>query len=344
MTELNNPNVKSKNKIDILGKGSYGCVLPKAIKCNKPFKTEFLYKPSKLFTNKDDFITEIKNTEFINKHDKGNTCITIFDYCILTKEIINNILNKYNVDRELLIKCSLQNNQELFQIIFNELGNDLEHLKNIPFNMLFLKAYNILKGISLFNKLHFLHLDIKHNNIIYYKKTNKLLIIDFGLSLSYKDFFNYENISLFTQNYTFNHPPEFIAYKYSSNKSSIFNDDFYKFKKAYENYLLFPNMLNFIIKYCYNNNYNDYNNALLSLFKLYYYSSNLNNTLKSTIDKIDIYGFGITFLYIIYNNKLKFSKYDKNIFKLLSLTLLIEPSKRISANKLMKLYENTKII
>jgi serine/threonine protein kinase len=337
--------IKSVSKIDILGKGTYGCVIPKPLKCNKNIN-DMLSKPSKLFVEKQDFLDELKNMKFIYKHDKGRTCISFYDYCYINKNIITAIINNNYIDNKLLKLCDFDNYDELYQIIFNDNGVDLGKVK-YNFIKLFKLGYNLIKGIILFNKLHFIHLDIKHNNILYVNKKNKLIFIDLGLSLLYKDFLKTSNLKIFTEGFTFNHPPEFIAYKYAYNK--IFNNyeyDFINFKKDYENNLQ-PYILNFIIKYCYNNNEKLYKNALTYLFNEYYNSNNIRKLIKNTLNKIDIYGFGISFVYVIYRNDnliINDNNDTVNIYNIISKCLFIEPSKRYSAYDIHKLYYKYKLV
>lgn len=343
-SDLINNSTKSISRDNILGKGTYGCVIRKPLKCNKNI-SDMLSKPSKLFVDKKDFIDELKNTQFIYKHDKGKTCISLYNHCSLNKNIIDTIVNSNYIDSKILKLCDFDNYDEIYQIIFNDSGIDLGKV-HFDFVKLFKLGYNLIKGMILFNKLHFLHFDIKHNNILYANKKNKLIFIDFGLSLLYKDFLKSNNLRIFTEGYTFNHPPEFIAYKYAYNK--IFNNyeyDLINFKRDYENNLQ-PYVLNFIIKYCYNNNEKLYNNALTYLFNEYYNSNNIKKLLKYSLNKIDIYGFGISFAYIIYrNDKLIINDNNdtNNIYNIISKCLYIEPSKRYSAYDIHKLYYRYKL-
>ena len=87
---------KSLNSdINILGKGTYGCVIPKILKCNKnnyALINKGTTQISKLLLDKKEFYKEINNTLFVNRYDKGDTSILLDDTCIITKDILKEIL------------------------------------------------------------------------------------------------------------------------------------------------------------------------------------------------------------------------------------------------------------
>ena len=129
--------------------------------------------------------------EIQNKYDNGKTSIKIDDTCIITKEKIKELLDANGIDKIFLDKCDISfENNKIYQIIFNKKGITLHDfmLKNdkMPLNKFIKLTFNLFKGIKLFNKLNFIHFDIKSDNIVYLPDEDKFIFIDFGLSKTYK--------------------------------------------------------------------------------------------------------------------------------------------------------------
>lgn len=334
----------------ILGKGTYGCVIPKILICDK--RSDELIKKgitnvSKLLLNKGDFDKEVNNTLFINKYDNGKTCIKIDDTCIITKEKIKEILDTNGIDKIFLDKCDISfENNKIYQIIFNKKGITLYDVmsKNdkMPLNKFIKLTFNLFKGIKLFNKLNFIHFDIKSDNIMYLPDEDKFIFIDFGLSKTYKILLKNRSLEYYSSSPRYYYPPEFIAFSDFFKKDKYdYNTLFKLFKYKYETELIDHNdytIINNMVLYNYDNNYSTYLNELKKLFDLYYYTDDPYNILKESLNKIDIYSLGIT-LYRCINKYNINNRYVINIYKYIIFPcIIINPTNRISINKLLYLY------
>lgn len=345
------PVTKLTKSSDILGKGTYGCVIPKVLKCNKN-RDELIKKGttqvSKLLLNKEDFYKEVNNTLFINKYDNGKTSIKIDDTCIITKENIVEILEQNDVDKRFLDKCgiSFTKTEKIYQIIFNKKGISLYDLiskeDKMPLSKFMKLTFNLFKGIKLFSRLNFIHFDIKDDNIMYLPDDDKFIFIDFGLSKTYKILLSNRSLEYYSSSPRFYYPPEFIAFSDFYKKDKNDYDTLFKlFKYKYESELIEHNdysIINNIVLYNYDNNYSKYLNELKKLFDSYYYSDDPYSVIKKTLSKIDIYSLGITLYRCINKYKIN-NNYVLNIFKYIIFPcIVINPNNRISINKVIYLY------
>jgi serine/threonine protein kinase len=345
---------KSLNSdINILGKGTYGCVIPKILKCNKnnyALINKGTTQISKLLLDKKEFYKEINNTLFVNRYDKGDTSILLDDTCIITKDILKEILLTNGIDKKYIDKCNimLPNTDNLYQIIYNKKGITLRNLiyKNpnieMPLNQFIRLTFNLFKGIKRFNKLHFIHFDIKDDNIIYLPDEKKFIFIDFGLSKTYKILLKTRTLEYYSSSPRYYYSAEILIFSILYKKEDYNYHDLYNiFKNKYEEELktsVGDDIIANIIKYNYNNHNEIYENELKQLFNSYYFAKDPYAVLKQSFDKIDIYSLAITLYrcikkYNIHNN------YVYKIYKYIIFPcLIINPLKRISINKIIYLY------
>jgi len=339
--------------ISILGKGTYGCVIPKVLKCNKT-NTGLLKKGttqvSKLLLNKQEFYKEVNNTAFINKYDKGETSILLDDTCTITKDVLKEILYTNGIDKKYIEQCGIEldKNDTIYQIIYNKKGITLRKLiyKNenitMPFNQFIRLTFNLFKGIKRFNKLNFIHFDIKDDNIIYLPDENKFIFIDFGLSKTYKILLKTRTLEYYSSSPRYYYPPEILIFSVLYKKKTYNYYDLYiYFKNKYEEELkesIDDTIIINLVKYNYNNNYQLYENDLKILFDSYYYSIDPYNILKKGLSKIDIYSLAITLYRCIKKYNIN-NNYVSKIYKYIIFPcLIINPMKRISVNKIIYLY------
>lgn len=342
-----------EQEIKILGKGTYGCVIPKVLKCNKT-NSGLLKKGttqiSKLFLNKENFYKEINNTVFINKYDKGETSILLDDICIITKDVLKEILDTNGIDKKYIDKCgiSFDKTDNIYQIIYNKRGVTLRNLIYktdnimIPLPQFMRLTFNLFKGIKLFNKLNFIHFDIKDDNIIYLPDENKFVFIDFGLSKTYKILLKTKTLEYYSSSPRYYYSPEIIIFSILYRKKTNSYFELYNiFKNKYEYELklsIDDNIILDIIKFNYNSNYELYENDLKILFNSYYYAPDPYNILKRSFSKIDIYSLAITLYRCIKNYNIN-NNYTYKIYKYIIFPcLIINPMKRISINKIIYLY------
>ncbi len=163
--------------------------------------------------------------------------------------------------------------------------------------------HNILMALVLLQdkKLH--HMDLKPHNIVYNKTQRLMLMIDFGLmesDASIIDFYQSRPIS------HWNYPPEvyFIRYHHMKPGANLSNPALFEFQS--------DNGTNHVIEYV---EFNDaetmeYVNAYETNIK----DNDINDIMDQSIATHDVFGAGISLLYVLRNNKNKISNTVFSVF------------------------------
>lgn len=347
---------------EILGKGSYGCVIPDILDCTNKDNSTFKKSTenvSKLFLDLEEYQIELHNTKYINNIDINNDyTIKLELSCLLNNKIIKKILDDNGINKKYLNNCEIKNKSKIYQIVYNKKGTILKDI-NIDIKKLIKLSLNLVKGIELFNNNKFIHFDIKSNNVIYIEEDDKLIYIDFGLAVINND---YNYIFRIFDKYYFkntreNYPPEFIILsliEYYVNKVNYNNIDENLFdlnKILYD--VVYDTYNNNFIRYMDNHFKNSYINELYKLLKKYYiikmkllkknnYENIFNKYLIKYSNKIEIFAFGIMMFNKLY--KMRKDNNDDEIFKkyfkkILKYTLIADPSKRYNASKIINKYK-----
>jgi serine/threonine protein kinase len=171
------------DKIKLYSQGAYGCI----------------YKPGMTCKNKLDskkFIRKIQKDSSSSKNEKliGGIIKKIKHYRTYFAPVIESCPISINtIENEEIKKCEIINetsehyvSNKIRYVGKNTLSDHLLYVyKTMP--KLFLKllfSYNIdiLEEVSILNKNHIIHMDLKENNIIIDETLNKPILIDFGLS------------------------------------------------------------------------------------------------------------------------------------------------------------------
>lgn len=209
---------------EILGEGTYGCVIKPSLKCKGSKQIEYKGRVSKIM-NKKDAIDEMKEMNKLKDIDN------IEKFTIRTpincKPVINNqfhtIVSQCTSDR--VNQTYTKNPNNLAQLLIDDGGVDLSKFsKNIYPNLslddqkVFLTSFlHLFKGLKFFSDNDIIHQDIKSLNIVYNVSTGKIRYIDFGLAMSKKEFIQKSkfNKNTFAQSWSY-YPPEFSCANYSS--------------------------------------------------------------------------------------------------------------------------------
>jgi serine/threonine protein kinase len=184
----------SKNKPNLIGQGTYGCVVRPSLKCTT--KQNYTNKVSKLM----DEIDALEEQQEMKKL-KNITGIDV--YTMSYPEICKPETNKdfYNIAE----KCDASavkdhvNNKEyekLSLLLSDDGGVDLSQFVNTIFSRLTLEQQNffftsiidLLNGLLFFIQNGIIHHDIKLANIVYNVKTGRAKFIDFGLMITQQEF------------------------------------------------------------------------------------------------------------------------------------------------------------
>jgi serine/threonine protein kinase len=318
-----------KNKIKVIGQGSYGCVHKPSLECKyPPSNINYKNKISKILM-KDDAMKEMDEYDIILKYDKTqkyflgkpNNCdvkittqnIKAIQECKDGKYFIENI-----DDTQLLIMNYGGENLEIVSKNFKKMKKTEE---NVDFAKKFLKeATHIFSAIEFLYKHKIVHHDLKPQNMVYNKKTNKIKLIDFGFT-TYKheiihlskisdnrlskchwsypleiNFYNQDKYETFSK-YSQEEKDEYfknIVNNLNINEhhkcSTAFNILFYYIidKKSSENEK--NKTINIYL--------NDYKKMLNSIL-----DGNYEEFLEKSIETLDLYGGAITFFLLLHNMK-----------------------------------------
>ena len=319
--------VNNKNIIKVIGEGSYGCVHKPSLECKEtPLNLNYKNKISKILM-KDDAMKEMDEYDIISRYDKKQTyflgkpanCdvkntmqnIKAIHRCEDGEDFTNNI-----EDTQLLIMNYGGENLEIVSKNFKKMK---KNEKNVDFAKKFLlEAKNIFAAIYFLDKHNIIHHDLKPQNMVYYKKTNSIKLIDFGFT-TYKK--NVLNLSKKSDNRLskchWSYPLEINFYnrdKYEifSKYSESEKDEY--FKNIVNNLNIKEHhkcstAINILFYYIINKKMNETEkNKFIDIF-LHDYKNMLNGIvegkykdfLEKSVETLDLYGGAITF-YLLLNN------------------------------------------
>lgn len=209
---------------EILGEGTYGCVIKPNLKCKSNKKIDYKGRVSKIMKEKHA-------KEELAEMDKIKNIDNIEKYTIRTpikcKPKINNtfdeIVSKCQTDN---VASTFNNNKkDLSQLLVDDGGLDLHKFSHKIYENLSLhdqkvfmtSILQLFKGLKFFSENDIIHQDVKSLNIVYNVSTGKIRYIDFGLALSKSEFIRSSkfNRNRMAQSWSY-YPPEFSCANYSS--------------------------------------------------------------------------------------------------------------------------------
>lgn len=200
--------------MDVLGEGSFGCVVRPTVPCTnkKHHIADTKSEVSKLFASVEDFEAEVKTAKVISKIDpKGKVMLTPSAYCKTSFSSFPNPMA--------LLRCSAFNDhptdEPIYQLMMPYGGMRLDHY--VSHMTLSVKQFlslmlPVAEGIRMLEKKKYCHQDIKVSNILVTPE-HRAMLIDYSLMKRFRDIYTPGNKHYLRHTY-FSYPPEYKAVYY----------------------------------------------------------------------------------------------------------------------------------
>lgn len=318
--------------IKVIGEGTYGCVHKPSLKCKYKKNIDYDGKISKIM-DKQEASNELLEYKKIKKADKHK------DFYLGKPTECNPKKTKKSM--KAIDKCSDfegKNIDDYKLLIMNDGGLSLEKfgekiqngekkLKDIE--VFFIEAHRLLYGLMQMKEYGLIHHDLKPQNIVYNCDKNRINFIDFGMMTESKTVFEdakNNNYSLGIPYWYFPFESMFIN---KVNFTKIVNYTTSQKRLEYINKLMKMNFSdisshrNYFYKYVKNESFTSVSNEsefFNAIAKLQH--NNYEEFVEKYINTFDVYGVGLSLMYILNKSKSLFS------------------SNLIFYNKLQTLFEN----
>ena len=315
---------------EFIGEGAYGCVHRPSLQC-KNKKISYKNKISKIMTSKNA-ASELEEYSLIGDADKKKMFYLGRPVKCRVKESAANLkpLDKCKILQEKLGTKNIKKYiKKLALLVMDDGGDNLKSFsktnlrrENNKKNQIIIEKFLIeltrmFAGMVTFHENGFLHHDIKPQNILYDIKKHRSNYIDFGLVETYQHIFdksmNSENVLADYAFWTFPFEIQFLNKDIFVKFANMSDDEKKEYMdsvvKDFENdkntkfniamqlffeYILVDNSddvkLEIIQKYL-----DEFNEMLLK----YIYVDNYEMFLKRSIETTDVYGLGMTMMYVI---------------------------------------------
>lgn len=198
--------------MEVLGEGSYGCVVRPPLECESKSKqiSNSDSSVSKLFVNKDEFQREVKAAKKVAKIDpEGNSILTPSKYCKTSLEKVRNTNAVWSC--ETIHEIALMTKKTpVYQLLMPYGGTRLDHfvksttLRKKTFVSLMMPVFD---GVAKLAKKKYCHQDIKSSNILV-RPDGHAIIIDYSLMKKFKEIYAPSNMRRLRHTY-YPYPPEY---------------------------------------------------------------------------------------------------------------------------------------
>ena len=291
MTDITDITDTTRNKL--IGQGSYGCVYKPGINCSGNINTN-KKMVSKITILESTTINEFKISNLVKQiNNYSNRFCPIIKKCNVSFNKILNTLNESAEECEMLNKLYetqyvvlylnyIPGRLSLKEFLYNSFKTNNS---SIFYPEMFNSLMYSLTSVLLLNSRNIVHNDLHSNNIIFNTRTNKPIIIDFGLSYFSNDFYkiNKENLNLITiskyffYSYisdfkTFIFLPEKMFFSFIVKNNYSYYDNIQQFKSNSQKNVLTKTIVDKFIIDCTSN---PYITAVFNTIQLEYYKNNL---------------------------------------------------------------------
>lgn len=355
-------NTKSNTIASVIGEGAYGCIHKPSLTCKEAKIKDYKNKVSKVL-EREDAKLELAEYNSIETADKSHeyylgkplecsvdntpTNISAIEKCKRGAELL-----KHLNDLSLLIMEDGGMNLKEYADMMADWPATLENVEKAE--QFIIEFHRIFHGITLFIEKGILHFDMKPQNIVYNTKTNRMNIIDFGLTVSLKNKLaeietSTNGMALYHWSYPFefyflnkNRYNEFAklsdakkAEYYQSILRELANDPDADTTKAFKTFYSFT-----IDDDTESQEFKDHMTGFYQTLSAELTMKSYKNFITKSISSVDVYGLGITLLYILKNTQhLLKDKLHRDLRALSNSMIDAQLSKRISSNAALAAYE-----
>ena len=320
---------------NVIGEGAYGCIHKPSLKCKDKYIADYKNKVSKLLQKRfaDKELSEYSLVESIDKEHSfylGNPTECSPEKSKQTEDSIKKckhseeLLKEFD-DLALLIMDDGGVNIKDYSDNVTKWKSTKENKQKVE--VLWLEFYRIVKAIDIFLKKGVLHLDIKPQNIVLNEETMRLNLIDFGLTATVEEKMkqSYDSKNQ-TAIYHWSYPFEFhflnrnvyedFASKTETEKTEYFETILQNIKEKKKD----PDTAAFTHFFSFISNKDDVNidfirnslNGFYATITQQIHKQSYKAFIQKSIQSVDLYGLGITILYMTTRMK---HLMDKKLFK-----------------------------
>jgi len=200
-------------------------------------------KVSKLFRERGQADKEKVTHKHVSDIDpNGEFTVKLYEICDVPSNIFPDLEKCKNWEPSELSKDQIK------QIVYEYGGVSLSRAaRHVDPVILFKGFETILKGLIVLDRKGWAHLDIKPDNIVYNKDTNKMSLIDFGLSRKQNKIYTKETLYLREYEYPY-YPPEFLLSV--DHTKDIFTSEYFKSTRTNAAILQKANRFDYWSKLC----------------------------------------------------------------------------------------------
>ena len=346
----------------VIGEGAYGCIHKPSLTCKEPKIQSYKNKVSKVLKKKMA-AQEIGEYAIIAKADKtheyylGNpidcsvantpTNIEAIQKCKTGKELLKNL-----DDLSLLVMEDGGINLKDYADAMGKWPATQKYIEKME-NIL-LEFHRILRGIGVFLENDILHFDMKPQNIVYSDVNNRMNIIDFGLTVSFKDIMkraktNTNRMAMYHWSYPFEfHFLNKYTYEQFAKLSTKDKEEYYKsiiqgINKNDDEAA--TKAITGFYSFIFDNNigsadFKQYMTGFYQTLLSEITPNNFQTFAKTSMHSVDVYGTGIALLYLLKKtHHLLPEKLHKDLYELGKNMVSAQLSKRDTAEGVLMNYE-----
>ena len=289
-----------------IGEGTFGCAIGPSLKCKgKSKRMSYIGKISKVMQAKETeseirMYDTIKAIDSTNRFHQGEP---------IECEPIDDKITRDEID-----KCKMFSSKDIANyklLIMDDGGLDLyqygpiatKTIKSI--NRFWVEAHRVILGVSVLVSNGVVHHDLKPQNIVYFEKNHRMNFIDFGLMTTMakiKKGYNESNYGLALLHATFPFEMSFMKkrdYMDISNKRSQYAPALLRRVLASPQNVFFANITNGQHKQSREEVVKLISDQYTAMIEEDMTPENYDEILEKTINTIDVYGLGFTFLYML---------------------------------------------